>query len=366
MTARLAIVDPGSFVLPYDYQLAEALAGRGDGVDFYGSRTGYNGGFLDAMRRLPGVRVLDAAISSTVAPRWLGAIAYLALLLRLLLRSGRYRRVNLQFSAWWPAEWLVFALLRRKFVFTVHNAVPHGHAGRRHAPTQRLAALARSLVFISEATREDFMQRYGESFRARSALLPIGLLPVAPGLPPTPYAPAKPPRALIFWSTVKPYKGVELFAELARSEAVRRRGLALEVCGAWARELHPLREELRALGVQVTDRYLDEAQLLQLLARDAVFLLPYQHASQSGALYSLLNHGCTFVCSDTGDLGAFMRTHGLQGLLLAERSADAVLACLDHLQAHGPQVAAALHEAQQRLRWDRLLAEAGDAYGTGR
>src|SRR5205085_10940038 len=107
----------------------------------------------------------------------------------------------------------------------------HGFTGVQHAPTRPLARLARTPVLASEATREDFMRRYGEAFRARSALLPIGLLPIASTLGPVPSRAWRAPRALLFWNTVKPYKGVELFAELAQSDAVRRRGLALEVCG---------------------------------------------------------------------------------------------------------------------------------------
>src|SRR5919206_84678 len=49
------VVDRGSFVLPYDHQLVRALAARGETVAFYGSRTRYNGEFLEAMRTLPGV-----------------------------------------------------------------------------------------------------------------------------------------------------------------------------------------------------------------------------------------------------------------------------------------------------------------------
>jgi len=67
---RVALVDGGSFVLPYDYQLAATLAGQGIEVEFHGSRTRYNGELLEAMRRLPGVTVRDRALSRTVAPRW--------------------------------------------------------------------------------------------------------------------------------------------------------------------------------------------------------------------------------------------------------------------------------------------------------
>jgi len=239
--------------------------------------------------------------------------------------------VNLQFSGFWPAELVVFFLLKSKFVFTVHNAVPHGFSGLQHRPTQRLASIARSLVFVSDATRDDFMRRYGETFRGKSSVLPHGLLPIAPQLGAVGYSACAAPRSLVFWGTVKPYKGVELFAELARSDEIRRRGLSLAIYGAWADELRSLHEELTGLGVAVHDEYLGEAQLLESLGQDAVFLLPYRQASQSGALYSLLNHGRVFICSDVGDLGAFMRAHGLEGLLLKERSARAVEDCLRFL-----------------------------------
>jgi glycosyltransferase involved in cell wall biosynthesis len=359
----IAVVDGGSFVLPYDFQLVQALAGQGLDVHFYGSRTRYNGEFLEAMRDTPGVTVHAAGVSGTVAPRWKGASAYVGLLLQVL--RARHDVVNLQFSAWWPPELPLLWPLRQQLVYTVHNAVPHGHAGQQHAPTRWLASMARSLVFVSEATHDDFMRRYGERFRAKSQVLPHGLLPVAPGLGATPFQAEARARSLVFWGTVKPYKGVELFAELARSARIRALGLTLEVCGAWDASLAPLRRELADLGVVIHDRYLDHAELQALLARDAVFLLPYRDASQSGALYSLLNHGRPFICADTGDLGAFMRRHGLEPLLLRERSADAVADSLEYLQAHHETVMQAFQRAQQASRWERLIAEHGRAYGLG-
>lgn len=363
MTARIAIVDPGSFVLPYDFQLVKALAARGAAVDFFGSTTRYNGEFLQALRALPGVRLFARAISGSVASRGRGALAYAALLAQLLWRGRRYRVINLQFSGWWPGEVLLFALWRRRFLFTVHNAVPHGFRARQHRPTRWLARLAQALVFVSEATRDDFMRRYGEGFRAKSHVLPHGLLPIAPELEPVTYAPMAAPRSLVFWSRVQPYKGVEVFAALARSAEIRAAGLSLEIHGAWASELLPLRDELSALGVHIEDGYLDQAALLALLSKDAVFLLPYQQASQSGALYSLLSHGRVFICADVGDLGAFMRRFGLEGLLLRERSAEAVAECLRYLEANCAEVTRRLRAAQQQCRWERILDAGAPLYG---
>jgi hypothetical protein len=355
---RLAVVDGGSFVLPYDHGLVLGLVQRGWQVVFFASRTRYNGEFLDNLRGRAGVELVVADVSGTVASRLRGVLAYAGLLAALWRRRREFAAINLQFSVLWPLELPFWWLLRRRLVFTVHNAVPHDFPGLRHRPTQWVAALARRLVFASAATQADFLRRYGSGWAARSVVLPIGLMPVAPGLPERPYAPLPAPQALVFWSTVKPYKGVELFATLARSPAWRAQGLALEVVGQWAAELHPLRDELRSLGVKVVDTYLDTPALCALLARPVLFALPYRNASQSAALFTLLHHGASFLCSDAGDLGDFMRRHALQELLLRERSADAVIACLQHLRDAPGRLALAFAAAQQQSRWDQALAQA--------
>lgn len=355
------MLDGASSVLPYDFQVIAALAASGRPGRYCGSRTDYNGGLIDAMRRLPGIAVDVAGISGTVAPRWRGALAYLGLLLRVLWHGRQAELVNLQFSVAWPLEWLLLAPLRGKLVLTVHNAVPHGHGAGPHAPTARLARLANRLIFVSEATRDEFLRRYGEGFRAKATLLPHGLLPVVPGLQPIPPEPVAVPRALVFWGNVKPYKGVELFEALAQSHGVSSRGLSLQVVGRWD-GLADLKQRLCTLGVDVIDRYLADDELSALFAQPVVFLLPYHHASQSGALYTLLHHGAVFVCSDSGDLGVFLRRYGLDGLILREHSAHAVLDCLDWLAAHRQQVADGLRRAQAELGWSRLLAVHPEAY----
>jgi glycosyltransferase involved in cell wall biosynthesis len=309
------------------------------------------------------VTVYERAVSGSVATRWRGALAYVSLLVQLLWRQRRYGVINLQFSGWWPAEVLMLAGLRRRLVFTVHNAVPHGFGAMQHGPTRWLARLAHALVFVSESTRDDFMRRYGEGFRAKSHVLPHGLLPIAPEMQPVAYTPQAAARSLVFWSRVQPYKGVELFAQLARSPHIRAAGLSLEIYGAWVGELLPLKNELSALGVHIEDGYLDKTKLLALLSKEAVFLLPYQQASQSGALYSLLSHGRVFICTDVGDLGAFMRRFGLEGLLMRERNAEAVAECLRYLAAHRDEVLRRLQAAQQECRWERVIDAGARLYG---
>jgi hypothetical protein len=308
--------------------------------------------------------VVAAPVSGSVAPRWRGVLAYAGLLWRLWRERSRFDVVNLQFSVLWPLEWPLLHALREKLVFTVHNAVPHGFQGERHEPTLRIARMARTVVFASGATKDDFIRRYGADFERKSMVLPHGLLPTLPDEPPRSYRPLGRPSALVCWGTVKPYKGVELFEALARSPEVKERGLGLEVIGRWDDALQPLRRTLEGLGVHIEDHYLDGPALQQLFSRDVVFVLPHVAATQSGVLYTLLHAGCTFVCSDTGDLGDFMRRHGLAGLLLADRTPQAVLACLGRLAAEPQRFARAFAAAQAACTWDAVLLEGASAYFT--
>lgn len=371
---RVAIVDGGSFVLPYDFRVAQALIADGVEVAFFGSTTAFNGEYLDAMRAA-GVEVRLRAVSGSVAPRLRGALAYVALWLDVVHARRRFDAIDLQFAALWPVDLAFARLLRRRFVFTVHNAVPHGHRSRRHRPIAALAALARRLVFVSAFSRDDFLARYGEAYRGKSRLVAHGVSPARPEGSVVPYvggerasgtaadgAATQAPAALVFWGRVEPYKGVELFAELARSPRIRARGLALEVHGRFAPELAPLRDELRRLGVRVDDDYLAPDRLEALLARDVVFVMPYRTATQSGAMYTLLAHGRVFVATDVGDLGAFLRGHGLEALLLDAPSEAAVVAALDRLAHDGPAIAAALQRAQDASAWQVTARDIGAVY----
>lgn len=361
MTAlRIAVVDGGSFVLPHDHGLVTALVRAGHAVTVFASRTRYNAAFLDAMAELPGVQLRCYSVSGSVAPRWRGLLAAAALLRDLWIDRAAFGAVWLQFSILPALEWPLWWALRQRLFFAVHNAVPHGHVGLQHGPTRRIAQSAHRLVFISAATRVDFLRRYGTAFAPGCRVWPHGLLATAPGQAPLPVRALPRPEALVFWGTVKAYKGVALFAELARSPALRASGIGLEIHGRWDAGLHGLRSELQALGVRIEDRFLDAAELQRLMARPVLFLLPYIDASQSGALYTLLHQGCTFASSDAGDLGDFHRRFGLQALLLAQRDTASVQRVLANLQAQADDLAQALQRAQQQSAWTLPADLAGE------
>lgn len=356
---RIALVDFGSFVLPYDYHLARALAEQGHQVTFFGSETRFNSEFLDAIRAYDTCLVISRPVSRSVAKRLLGVTSYIGLVVEIFRRRKSFDLINLQFCVVWPIEIVLFWLVRKKFVFTVHNAVPHGFAGRRYWPYLVLSKLAKELWFPSEFTADSFYKRYSQRFREKGKILQHGTMGIYPDCQPIPYRLPAAIEGLAYWSNIKPYKGIELVLAIAQRKLLTGLGDGIEVYGCWSDRLFPVRDKLKSMGTHVVDRFLTVDELSKLLSRDLVFLLPYKSASQSGALYSLLHHGRLFIASDTGDLGAFLKRFGLERLVLKDATVESVDQCMNWLKANLLYVIARFAEAQTEMSWPRSL-EAAD------
>lgn len=363
---RLAIVDFGSFVLPYDFYLVTALAERDCSVIFFASETRFNPEFLDALRSHCRVEVVSRPVSRSVSGRTRALTSYMGLLWSIWSRRRDYDFVNLQFCARWQAEIPLFWMLRKKLIFTVHNAVPHDFRGRRYWPYGLMAGFARELWFLSRATAEEFYQRYSDRFRRKANIVPMGTIGVSPESPVTPYRLPSRLEGIAYWSTVKPYKGIELMLALAQDRGATEGGSRLEVHGRWDAELQPIRQDLIRHGVQAEDKYLSTEELQQLLTRDLVFLLPYRTASQSAALYTLLHHGRLFLTTDVGDLGDFMRRFGLAELILSSPTVESVRRCMAWLTENLPYAVERFAEAQRAMSWDEGVAAALAKLGPAR
>ena len=357
MTKTVALVDGGSFVLPYDFHVVEALSKAGFEVHYRGSRSTFNGNFLAAMDHLPNVVTEVGDISSSVSRRRLAALlAYLRLLVRLCREARRFDVIAYQFAPAWPFDLIAVALLRRKVAFVVHNAVPHDSGKTRYWPYGMMSRLARQTWFVSEATERVFRGSWRVP-DSRARVVPHGRIGLAPNMPQQPYDLPAAFEALAFWGTVKPYKGVDRLLELGGAED----GLPpLEVHGRWDRDLAPLKARFVERGTRVEDRFLDDTEIADLFHRDVLFLLPYRAASQSGVLYTLLHHGCVFLAADVGDLGEFLRRHGLGDLLVGDFSPETLHRKIVWLIAERAQLNKRLQRAADHLGWEPFVAAVRD------
>src|SRR5450830_278547 len=163
---KIAVVDPASFILPYDFFYIAEIFKRNVIVDFYCSETNYNNEYIQELKNL-GVNVRSYSISSTRTNRLKGILNYAKLLANLFKNRQQYQAIHFQFFIFWPFEVLFFLLLGKKIILSIHDDRPHDCSEHAHKPTHLLARLAGKLVFISQAVFDRFLQDSSDPVQVR-------------------------------------------------------------------------------------------------------------------------------------------------------------------------------------------------------
>jgi len=348
----IAIVDAGSFVLPFDYGLIAALADMGVTIDFYCSRTRYNFEFVTALRSISNCRAHVYDVSSTVTSRATGAANYYKMLKDVRARAHSYAAIVLQYSVLPLLEWAVLGPLANVSYF-VHEDRGAAHKQRASRMMRARWRSAHSLLFVSSSVRDGFSRSTGITPR-RSAVVPHGPTPISPI--PHEVNPVKKSVTplLLYWGVVKPYKGIELLADVA--DLCKQAGFSIELHGKWMVDAPALRTRFASMKIRIVDKFLNSNELITLFGRGGVFVLPYVRSSQSGVMYTLLNYGCPFVATDEGDVGAFLKRHGLSQLLFSRLDHDSLIQAIRRAHMNYDDLSNALLCLREQHSW-RLSAE---------
>jgi glycosyltransferase involved in cell wall biosynthesis len=145
------------------------------------------------------------------------------------------------------------------------------------------------------------------------------------------------PLRILFFGRILRYKGLPLFIEAI--DLLTCRGTRVKAGVFGAGDLANSGERLRALGVEVANRWIDDREISSILARYDVMVLSHTEASQSGVAVAALGAGMPIVATPVGGLVDQVE-HEKTGLVA--RGVDA----------------AALADAIGRLAQDRSLLRA--------
>lgn len=133
------------------------------------------------------------------------------------------------------------------------------------------------------------------------------------------------PLRLLFFGRILRYKGLPLFVEAV--DLLARRGICVEAGVFGAGDLAEGGRRLRALGVEVANRWIDDGEIAAILARYDVMVLSHTEASQSGAAAAALGAGMPVVATPVGglvDQVEHEKTGLIAGGVDAEALADAI------------------------------------------
>lgn len=371
---KIAMLDPSLFTGRYDDSLCAALGAQGHEVALLGRP----------------LRATDAIVPRgyAYAPRYFRWSEQL----RGLAGDGWLARVAKGAEYLWDAGFGSLAGLADADVVHV-QWLPLPSADRRLIA--RLAALPRRPALVHTVHNakayhgEDSMQARGyralldrfdrlivHGAESRQAMIEQGVAPERLAIvphPPMALAPAdaatmaqvpdpRLPR-LLFFGTIRPYKGFDLLIEACLM--LWREGLAFElaVAGKPFMEVAPLLDAVRAAGFGerlILDLdFLKEEKLDAHLRKADMIAFPYRHIDSSGAFLSALHYGKAMACTRVGMFTGLPQVDGDDPVALcAPESADAFAAALRPLVVDGTRRA---DLGRKALALQSLLANWDDA-----
>lgn len=119
----------------------------------------------------------------------------------------------------------------------------------------------------------------------------------------------------VFIGHVRRYKGLDLLLDAWRDAALPP-GATLRVAGEWyvrGQQARRLRDQAsRLAGVQVVDRFLSEAEMIDTAAAADVVVLPYRSATQSGLVPIVAALGTPMIVSGAGALAEQLAARGVR------------------------------------------------------
>lgn len=258
--------------------------------------------------------------------------------------------------------WDVAAIqaLRRfsgRFVLVLHDA--SFHPGDDYPFRSRIlayeVAAADGLIVLSEHVAREAAVRYGFP-RDRMWIVPHGSFSFGH----TQSSPRRHPRHravnILFLGRILDYKGLGLLIEAYRLLRSRQIAVTLHIAGEG--NMAPYAGALAGLvGVEVDNRWLDEIEIANCLARADIVVLPYVEASQSGVAAAAMTEALPVVVTPVGGL-AEQVTHEKTGLVAGAVEAEALVAAIERLVADSVLYErcskGALRHAQNELSWTAI------------
>lgn len=313
------LFDPLTAVPYYDASLASALAGKNTRVQMAAityyldrpcfSRLGVKNrpGWMDIVGKynLPrslrrGAKLLELAVNLTVlffrfrkTPPAVVHVQYLPLLRTSLA-------LDYAFVRW---------LQRRgsKFVYTVHDLLPHDTGNRFLDLYTKVYAQADTLICHTASAREELIKTFGVD-ASKICTIPHG--PLFSGMSAEPTEAIRKSYHLshnnlvVLWQgLIFPYKGIDFLLDSWPSVVEAIPNARLIIAGTGDPDLlKSLEEKIENMGLQTTVRtrfeYISAEELSQLYTLADCVAFPYKAISTSGALMTAMSFGKAIVATD--------------------------------------------------------------------
>ncbi len=312
---RVHVVDPSAYTPPYDHALCGALAARGAEVELYTSRFAY--GHLAPAEGYQRREFFYRAVPGAAGSR-LRRLAKLAQHVPDMLRyRAAAQTADVVHFQWLTVQHLDGRLLparrpagerRRPLVLTAHDGVPREPRPGQREAQRRLYDRFDAVVVHSGPGRRRLTGELGVD-PARVHLIPHGVLRPweRAGRDADAAGEAELPAELrggerpvaLFFGLLRPYKGIDVLLEAWRREPPGSSEAELWIVGMPRMDLGPLKA-LAPAGVRFLPRFVTDREMLAVMRRASLVVLPYREIDQSGVAFTALGAGVPLLLSAVG------------------------------------------------------------------
>jgi glycosyltransferase involved in cell wall biosynthesis len=367
------VVDPSAYTPPYDDALCAALGAAGAEVELYTSRFAYSPlapahGYT---RREFFYRSSPGAGGSW--PRRLSKLAqHVPDMLRYRAAASTADVVHFQ---WLTVQHLDGHLLPRgrPLVITAHDILPREPRPGQREAQRRLYRRFDAVVVHSEHGRRRLVEEVGVD-PARVHVIRHGVLRPWQDDPGGDGSEAPLPaelrgvegRVVLFFGLLRPYKGLDVLLEAWRESGLGAPGeLELWVVGMPRMDMAPLRAAASS-GVRFLPRFVYGAEILGVMRRAGLIVLPYREIDQSGVAFTALGAGLPLLLSDVGGFPEIAAT-GAARTVPAE-DAHALAQALGELLGDPSALTAMSDRAREAVAreyaWEQIAARTLALYGS--
>ncbi len=166
-------------------------------------------------------------------------------------------------------------------------------------------------------------------------------------------------KNLLFFGQITPYKGLDILVDAYEKLKKSDDQLRLSVVGRGNIRRATLKK-INALGIKLTNRYVSEDEIKQIILEHGVMVLPYTSATQSGVAAVALANGLPCVATDVGALPEQVM-HERNGIIVPPKNVNALVAAIQEITSSEHRAkemsSEAVKIAQTIYSWNNIARE---------
>jgi len=375
---RVAMLDPSAFTPPYDQHLCQSLSNIGVEVELFTSLDGdtwgrntsykYNNWFYNMTNR-----IWSASTNSRTRLALKGSEHFIDM--TRFLWYAQTRGFDIIHFQWVPLpifDQLIVLGTKRSVptILTVHDTTPF-----RNTPSSSIQRLAShrvltyfdALIVHTEYSKNELVCQGIEE--SKITVVPHGTFQKPSGVDETESSSPKENFELLFFGTLKEYKGLDtLIRSLAELDDEVRQCLTVQIVGEPEMDIEPLQLLSRQLDVEgLIDwqlGFVPEEQVSPLFIEADAIILPYHHIDQSGVLMQALPYGLPVIATDVGGISETI-TDGIHGRLVPPQAPIALAEAISDVvcSRNYDQMAREVKKlANETYSWNRIAEQTYDVY----